>query len=210
MTEIGTPQLQELKAIKADLATCMVRLELVIKEAESEQFLGELNEKDGEYQVSMLVQAAEETPQIPSDEELGKAIEKPEVKELEKRFDLEQTGEALPPKNIIDILFEQQNKDEWVTVESGSATFHNFCAWLINGEKDTGLPVTDARLFTVQETKKCKFTRKDFDHLQNIMWWRSELKKGKEGGFSLKSILDQNSTTEAEKPLWEALAKTLK
>lgn len=133
------------------------------------------------------------------------------IEEVIERFGLEKESEAADEKkSIIDQLFDEQNKDEWAVVETGSGMFNNFCAWLINGEKDSGSPVTDARLFTAQETKKCKFTRKDFDHLQNLMWWRSELLKGKEGAFSLSTILSQNSTTDAEKPLWEALAKTVK
>lgn len=100
--------------------------QLLEKVKSSTDFLADMNatndhEPQGEYGVSMLVQAAEETPQIPSDSELEKALERPEplpepanpnldeyveqlkaehvanggvLQTLEEKFDLEKTGET--------------------------------------------------------------------------------------------------------------------
>lgn len=137
--------------------------------------------------------------------------EKPLVQEVKERFDLEAKHSRQPEKkSLIEVLFEQQDKPEWKVVETESDLFKSVCTWIINGEKDTAYPVIDARLFFMQEQKKVRFTKKDFDHIQNLMWWRCELIKGKDGDFSLKDILTQHSTFDWEKPLWEALAKTIK
>lgn len=158
---------------------------------------------NGEYVATMFVEAP---PSIPDLEDV-----KPLVEEVKERFDLQQESKPQhEEKSVIQVLFEQQDKPEWAVIETESELFKNVCAWVINGEKETGNPVTDARLFFMQEQKKVRFTKKDFDHIQNLMWWRSELKKGKQGDFSLKDILTQNSTFDWEKPLWEALAKTIK
>lgn len=158
---------------------------------------------NGEYVATMIVEAP---PSIPDLEDV-----KPLVEEVKERFDLQQESKPQhEEKSVIQVLFEQQDKPGWAVIETESELFKNVCAWVINGEKETGNPVTDARLFFMQEQKKVRFTKKDFDHIQNLMWWRSELKKGKQGDFSLKDILTQNSTFDWEKPLWEALAKTIK
>lgn len=184
--------------------------ELLEKVKGNVDFLTEMNGKNathdpenGEYVATMFVEAP---PSIPDLEDV-----KPLVEEVKERFDLQQESKPQhEEKSVIQVLFEQQDKPEWAVIETESELFKNVCAWVINGEKETGNPVTDARLFFMQEQKKVRFTKKDFDHIQNLMWWRSELKKGKQGDFSLKDILTQNSTFDWEKPLWEALAKTIK
>lgn len=162
----------------------------------SDGFLGELSKKDGQYGVAYMA-TPEPEPQIPSDAELEKAIEKPEVKELEKRFDLEQTGETPNPKTFVQDL-------SWELLQPGDERFAKIVGWVITsgGNRE--------QLEKFQTDKKIRFTPSDFDHLRNLIWYREELMKGKEGAFSLQNILSQSDTTEAEKPLWAALAKTVK
>lgn len=198
---IKEAEIQMIDLVKANFS---VLLEKIRGNAE---FLAEMNAtfdpENGEYVATMFVEAP---PSIPDLEDV-----KPLVEEVKERFDLQQESKPQhEEKSVIQVLFEQQDKPEWAVIETESELFKNVCAWVINGEKETGNPVTDARLFFMQEQKKVRFTKKDFDHIQNLMWWRSELKKGKQGDFSLKDILTQNSTFDWEKPLWEALAKTIK
>lgn len=178
------------------------------------EFLAEINatndaEPQAEYGVTMLVEASPSIPDLEGIKPLG-GIEN-HVEEVIQRFGLEQESKPQQEeKSAIQVLFEQQDKPEWAVIAHTDDLYVNFCTWIIKGENDTANPVTDARLFFMQEQKKVRFTKKDFDHIQNLMWWRSELIKGKNGDFSLKDILTQNSTFEWEKPLWEALAKTIK
>jgi hypothetical protein len=99
-------------------------------------------------------------------------------------------------------LFKQEL--DWEHVAQEDERYHKVCAWLIN----QAIPVE--KLESFQREKKLRFDPKDFDHLRNLIWFRDELLKGKEGAFDLKSILSQSDTRPEEKPVWEALAKTLK
>jgi hypothetical protein len=187
----------------------------LVKE-DRQKFLDEISntstndhETQGEYVATMIVTPPDEKPGIPTDAELTKALEpKADAQaELVKQLDLEQTGET--PKTEIEQLFERQNIDGWELIDPTKAEYNSFCAWIIKGET-TGDNVTNDRLFSVQKVKQMRFGRSEFDHIQNIMWYRKELLKGKEGAFDLKSILSQNDVRPEEKPLWEALAKKVK
>lgn len=177
-------------------------------------FIAEMNathdpEEVGEYTATMIVEAPPSVPDLSDIEPIAESTAKVEesrrnpnaaelLNELADRMDLEQTGKT-PPQPA---TFQQELS--WELVLPDDERFTKTVGWLI---KDGG---TREQLEKLQTTKQIRLTPSDFDHLRNLIWYREELMKGKDGAFSLQDIISQSETTEAEKPLWEALAKTLK
>lgn len=85
-------------------------------------------------------------------------------------------------------------------VDDQDPRFTKAAAWLIENEK------TGVDLVALMNARGIRFQEKAFDHLLNIIWYRSELVKGPDGCFSLRDILSANDTLPAEVPQWEALA----
>lgn len=159
-------------------------------------FLAELNatstndaEPQGEYKVTMIASAhVDETPGLPDLTDMATLAE-----EIAKA----KAGQPEPTQP-----FKQEL--DWEHVVQEDERYQKVCAWLINQ------PIPVEKLESFQREKKLRFDLKDFDHLRNLIWFRDELLKGKDGAFDLKSILSQSDTRPEEKPLWEALDKTLK
>jgi len=116
---------------------------------------------------------------------------------LVEKFGLEQTE-----KTEHNPKFKQLA--EWELVPNTDDRYAKVCAWLIA----QSVPLEKLEAF--QKDKKVRFDEKDFDHLRNLIWYREELIKGKDGAFDLKSILSQSDTRPEEKQLWEVVAKTMK
>lgn len=201
---LTTEQYNQLDAIHEAINKQLILLDAFMdanrpqKPAENRQeFLDELSANDASYQVAYIAEAEQEqAPELPNMEDLP-TMGKPNVQETVERLDMEQTGETSQP-----IKFQQDLS--WELVQPDDERFAKLVKWLII---DGG---TLAKLEELQSTRKIRFSPSDYDHLRNLIWYREELMKGKEGAFSLLNIFSQADTTEAEKTLWGVVAKTLK
>lgn len=151
-------------------------------------FLDEMNatNQTGEYVATMIVEAPPATPDLAEIGTLEQEIEKA----------------AEYTKNTAKTAFQQDLSWELVPVDD--ERYSKYVSWLILKNVD------EQTLHNAQKKHGIRFDPKAYDHLRNLIWYRSELMRGKTGSFDLKSILSQADTTEAEKVLWKELVKTLK
>ncbi len=174
---------------------------LLFNLGEADTILDELNATNGQYAVSMIVEAPPtELPNLDGIAPIGQTDEKAAlVEELKERMDLEQTGEPLQAPAA---TFQQDLSWELVPVDDERYT--KYVTWVISKKVDR------ETLHGAQVKQELRFDPKAYDHLLNLIWYREELSKGTSGAFTLNQILSQNETTEAEKVLWKAFAKTIK
>lgn len=186
---IKDAEIQMIDLVKANFSVLLEKIRA------STTFLDEMNATNatnapgevGEYVATMIV-----TPppaELPNLDDKGTLVE-----EIEKA----KTGIPTPEKP----QFQQDLNWELVTVDD--ERYAKYVTWLITK------PVSEEMLQNAQTKQKLRFDPKAHDHLHNLIWYRAELMKGKEGAFTLKEIKSQADTTEAEKVLWEALGKTIK
>lgn len=157
---------------------------------------------------SGIVGAVNQTPPVEDDEEVEfeevppneeqPALQNPLVVQTIEMLDLEPDTEGEPmPHNIPGNDWREDEK--WELIEDTDKRYASVVEWIISKG------ATREKLNDFQESKQVRFGAKR-NHLENLIWYREEMLKGKSGAFDLKSILGQNETTEAEKVLWKALA----
>lgn len=150
------------------------------------EFLDEMNATNaaGEYVTTMIVEAPPATPDLSEIGTLEQEIEKA----------------SQYTKDTAKTAFQQDL--EWELVPVDDERYAKYVSWLISKNVD------EQALHNAQKKHGIRFDPKAYDHLRNLIWYRSELMKGKAGVFTLKDIFSQADTTEVERVLWKELEKT--
>lgn len=151
-------------------------------------------ENEGEALKNPLVVKTIEVFDLEADEQQDPAL--PDLTDIKP---LEETEADPMPHNVPG--FDWSEDKAWALVPVEDERWAKVVEWVILKG------ATREQLNSFQEQKQVRFGKQNRDVLENLIWFREELLKGKKGAFDLNGILGQNQTDELQKGLWLRLAK---